>query len=75
MTDKRTTVMEWWNQISSSNKQEFFINYINSYVFSPAENWTQLTGREIELIYDRNFNPPQVDQRIDYPEVSTAQLN
>lgn len=47
---KRKTAIEWWNSLTNLEKSEFTTLIIN-----PKRSYRSLTGREIEKIYNWNF--------------------
>lgn len=46
---KRVDAMEWWNKMSSAEKQK--ICDLNTEVVGKCRRWETLTGREIESFY------------------------
>lgn len=46
----RREAMEWWKTLSTEEKVLYFARYRESN-FTPARNHTELTGREIEIIF------------------------
>lgn len=44
----RTIALQWWNSITDVEKQLFFNGYKQ---WTPALNYTELTGREIQNIW------------------------
>ena len=56
----RELALEWWASFNEPDKVEEFMEYKFSN-FTPANNYTELTGREIESIYNKfpRFNEPQ----------------
>jgi len=56
MKSKRQKALEWWDwqPFYSFNNMSNKINFFNWYKenhFTPANNYSQLTSREIEIIY------------------------
>lgn len=48
--ENRRKAMERWNKLSNEDKKNFY-NVYKSKNFTPAQKESQLTSREIELIY------------------------
>lgn len=57
----REFIMRWWNKLYPIQKQTLFDNYVKDN-FTSAINLSQLTGREIEIIYKKKFNPLGIDK-------------
>lgn len=48
MNSLRSQALYWWNNLSNIVKHELFVGYNQ---FTPAKNYTELTGREIQNIW------------------------
>jgi len=49
MNKKRKEAMEWWNEMSTTQKTG--ISDMNADVLGSNRHWESLTGREIEMLY------------------------
>ena len=49
--ETRQLAIQWWNMLSKEKKDKFFTNYKGKN-FTPALKESQLTSREIEIIYN-----------------------
>lgn len=48
---KRQQAMKWWNNLTKEEKTQ---TYKNSKLFDFKEDYTELTGKEIEIMYKDN---------------------
>lgn len=48
----RKQAMEWWNKLTSLEKYKICEN--NTELVGSIRNWETLTGREIEIIYEKS---------------------
>ena len=51
----RQLALKWWNNLLTKQQDRFWFNYVNNY-FSPAQYASQLTSREIEIIWKSEIN-------------------
>lgn len=49
MLPKRQLALSWWNSLADAIKHELFTGY---QTFTPAKTHEQLTGREIQIIWE-----------------------
>ena len=50
----RQEAMMWWNNLDVLSKEVLFTKY-KSENWTPAGTWMQLTGREIQKIYEKTI--------------------
>ena len=55
ITDKqrRETAMSWWNDLSSLAKTQ--LCDVNTNLVGSVRRWETLTGREIQMIYEKGY--------------------
>lgn len=51
----REQAIEWWKALDVIDKKRYFLEYDK---FTPAESFSELTGREIQNIWAVQTNPP-----------------
>lgn len=54
MIDIRVSAMTWWNGLSSLRKTQ--ICDTNTDLVGSVRRWETLTGREIEILYKREYS-------------------
>lgn len=53
VSENRTKALAWWNTLIDEEKQKFFDGYN---LYTPAKDYTQLTGREVQRIWAAQTN-------------------
>lgn len=48
LSENRTKALAWWNSLTDEEKTNFFEGYS---LYTPAKDYTRLTGREIQSIW------------------------
>lgn len=55
MSENRTDALLWWADLYECAKEDLFEEY-RGFNFTPAQDHLELTGREIETIYNKVTN-------------------
>jgi hypothetical protein len=55
MKELREKALEWWKSLDSSIQLQYWREYQN-YTFTPSGSPEQLTGREIQNIWESKFD-------------------
>jgi hypothetical protein len=50
--NQRENAIAWWNSLPNQEQGKYWFIYRDAY-FTPSTNPSQLTGREIEIIWNR----------------------